>query len=97
MQLADASGTVLMSCTAERAFDCLILSHPSIVQGGSYTLTIGSSVTEITMTGTVYSGSGTGAAMPGNTGGGMADRGKGKTGGDPGGMGGTPGGKGRNP
>ena len=58
VQLTDGSGNVLLSHTADQSFACVILSHPSITQGGTYTLTIGDSSTEITMTSTVYGGSG---------------------------------------
>lgn len=68
VQLKDHSGTVLIRYTAEQSFACVILSHPSIVQGGTYTLSVGSSSTEITMTATVYGGSG---GMGGHGGGGM--------------------------
>ena len=58
VQLTDASGAVLLSYTAEQSFACVILSHPSITQGATYTLTIGSSATEITMDSTVYGSAG---------------------------------------
>ena len=95
--LTDASGTVLLSCTAEQSFACVILSHPSIVQGGSYTLTIGSSSTAIAMSSTVYSGSGTTGGAVAGIHGGMNDPGKEKQSGNSGNMGGSPGGKGRKP
>lgn len=84
VELTDSSGNVLLSYTAEQSFACVILSHPSIVQGGTYTLTVGSSSTEITMTGTVY---GTSGGMGGNRGGGMNGNGGG-IGKNMGGMGG---------
>lgn len=54
VKLTDSSGNEILNYTADQSFHCVILSHPSIRQGESYTLTAGSSVTEITMTGTVY-------------------------------------------
>ena len=54
VKLTDTSGNAIFSYTAEQSFSCVILSHPSITQGSSYSLTIGDSKTEITMTGTVY-------------------------------------------
>lgn len=96
VQLTDGSGNVLLSYTAEQSFDCVILSHPSIVQGGGYTLTVGTSSTGITMSSTVYSSSGSmGGGMAGNMGGGMNDRSKDSR--NTGAMGGSTGGKGRNP
>lgn len=101
VQLTDANGNVLLSYTSEQSFACVILSHSSIVQGGTYTLTIGSSSIEITMTSTVYGSSGgmgghggtnmtpgNAGSMGGNTGG---------KGGDMGGMGGKGGGMGGQP
>ena len=67
IELTDSNGTVLVSAVAEREFSCVILSHPSIVQGETYTLTVGSSGTTITMDSTVY-GSG-GMGTPGGSGG----------------------------
>ena len=77
VQLTDTKGNVLLSYTAEQPFACVILSHPSITQGSTYTLTVGSSSTEITMTSTVYGSSGNmgghrdmgGAGAAGNIGG----------------------------
>ncbi len=55
IRLADASGNILVSYTADQAFSCVIISCPGIVKGGTYTLTVGSSTTSITMGSTVYS------------------------------------------
>lgn len=65
VRLTDASGNVLLSYAAEQSFDCVILSHPSIVQGSTYTLTIGSSSTSIMMSSTVYTSSGSAGGMSG--------------------------------
>ena len=67
VQLTDSSGNVILSYTAQQSFACVILSHPSIVQGGTYTLSIGGSETSITMTSTVMGSSG--GMMGGNPGG----------------------------
>ncbi len=69
IKLTDSSGNVLISSTADQAFSCVILSHPSIMQGETYTLTVGSSSTSVTMTGLVYSSSGGGMGGFGNSGG----------------------------
>lgn len=103
ISLADSAGNVLLSYTAEQPFACVILSHPSIVQGNTYTLTIGSSSMNITMNSTVYSGSGNTGGMNGNMGGGQApNMGGNHSGGNMfnehgGGGGGRNGGRGRNP
>ena len=103
VMLKDSSGSVLLSCTAEQSFACLILSHPSIAQGGTYTLTIGDSSMNITMNSTVYSASGnTGSGMTGSPASGISDPGRntsgtGMEGNAGGGMGENSGGKGRNP
>ena len=104
IRLADSSGNVLLSYTAQQSFSCVILSHPSIVQGNTYTLTVGSSSMTITMDSTVYSSSGNASGMDRGMGGmGMNDqRGNGQMpdmGGNHSGkgMGGRSGGKGRNP
>ena len=75
VQLTDSSGNVLLSHTADQSFACVILSHPSILQGGTYTLAIGSSSTEITMTSTVYGGSGGMGGQTGTMGGGKGQMG----------------------
>ncbi len=58
VKLTDSSGNVLIEHTAERAFGCVILSHPSIKQGQTYTLSVGTSSTTITMSSLVYGGGG---------------------------------------
>ena len=95
VQLTDSNGTVLLSYTAEQSFACVILSHSSIVQGGTYTLTIGSSSTEIIMTSTVYGSSGGMGGHGGNTG--MVPGSTGGMGGNTGGKGGNMGGMGGKP
>ena len=81
VKLTDSSGNVLIEHKADRDFSCVILSHPSLKQGGTYTLTVGDSENTIQMTSAVYSSGG------GSFGGGF-DRGGGGFGGggfDPGG------------
>lgn len=58
--LTDSSGNELLKRTADQAFSCVILSHPDIKQGQTYTLTIGSEETQITMNDTVYGSQGSG-------------------------------------
>ena len=69
IKLTDSNGNELISHTADQPFSCIIISHASIVKGGTYTLTVGSSTTTITMTDTVYgSGGGPGGGGPGGGG-----------------------------
>lgn len=69
IKLTDQSGKELVSYTANRDFSCVIISHEGITDGGKYTLTVGSSSTEITMSGTVYgSGNGMGGGIGGHGG-----------------------------
>ncbi len=88
--LTDQSGKTVVSYTAEQSFSCVIISHPSIVSGGTYTLTVGSSSTTIDMDGTVYGAGGFGGPGAGGAGGNMGGPGGG---GGPGGNMGRPGGK----
>lgn len=83
--LSDETGTELISWEPEKAYSFLIFSCPEIKDGSSYTVTAGSSETEIVMDGLVY---GTGAGMNGMNG--MNGERKGK-----GGMNGTGGTGGR--
>ncbi len=73
VRLTDTDGNVLIEHAAERAFNCVILSHPSLKQGETYTLTVGASSTEIRMTDTVYGsgGGGFGGGFGGGPGGGF--------------------------
>lgn len=61
IKLTNSSGNLLLTHTADQAFSCVIISHASIVSGETYTLTVGSSTTTITMSGTVYSAGGSGS------------------------------------
>ncbi len=66
IKLTDSSGKELITYTADRAFSCIILSHSGMVKGKTYTLSVGSSSTTITMSDTVYgSGGGMGGGMGG--------------------------------
>ncbi len=68
--LTDSDGTVLLSWTAGKSYDSVLISCSELVQGETYTLTTGSDTTEITLDSLVYSagtgfstGTGTGAGM----------------------------------
>ncbi|MBE6679264.1 MAG: carbohydrate-binding domain-containing protein [Ruminococcaceae bacterium] len=64
--LTDSGGNTLISRETESEYSCVILSHPEIKAGETYTLTAGTYTATITMDATVYSSGRTG--MPGNQG-----------------------------
>ena len=71
----------IFSYTAPYTFDCLTISTPDMTLGETYTLTIGSESTEITLEstvttlGSVMGGMGGGMAQPGEMGGNMGEMG----------------------
>ncbi len=67
IKLTDSSGNELVTYTADQSFSCVIISCSGLTKGNTYTLTVGSSTTSITMHSTVYSSSGSGNS--GNMGG----------------------------
>lgn len=79
VKLTDSSGNVIAEFTPTVSFQTVVISTPDITSDGTYTLTVGDSTQEITMSGYIY-GSGMGGGFGG---GGMG-----------GGMGGQPGGNG---
>ena len=82
--LSDSSGREILSWQADKAFDSVLISCPEITEGSTYTLTAGSSETEVTMSSLVYGSSGEMGGMGGGPGGGMGDRpGGGMGGGQP--------------
>lgn len=66
--LKDSSGNVLVSYSSDKKFNSVVVSCPSLVQGGTYTITAGGSDYSVTLTSLIY-GSGMGGGMLG--GGGM--------------------------
>lgn len=52
--LKDSSGNVLASYKAVKEFQSVVVSAPGIKSGGTYTLTVGSTVKAIKMTSTIY-------------------------------------------
>lgn len=54
----NATGEVVLSYTAEKYFQSLILSDPAIVAGDSYTVTAGAESQTVEMTGLLYGGGG---------------------------------------
>lgn len=89
--LKDSDGKELVSYTAEKTFSSVVISCPGMVQGGVYTVSIGSEDTEIILESLIY---GNGFGM-GGFGGGRGGFGGGKNGSN--GMGGSEGGKGERP
>ncbi len=86
--VADSTGRTLVTFTAEKRFETIVISCPELVQGGSYTVTVDGSSTQVTLSSLIY-GSGQGA-MGGQMGGQMGPMGG--MGGQMGGqMGGRPG------
>lgn len=82
--LSDSSGREILSWQADKAFDSVLISCPEITEGSTYTLTAGSSETEVTMSSLVYGSSGEMGGMGGGPGGGMGGRpGGGMGGGQP--------------
>lgn len=78
ISLSDSSGQEILSWQADKAFDSVLISCPEITEGSTYTLTAGSSETEVTMSSLVYGSSG---EMGGGPGGGMGGRPEGGMGG----------------
>lgn len=83
VELTDSTGQPLLSWTAEKAFESVVIRCPEIVQGAAYTLTVGGFATQISMDSLIYGtniGMGGMGAADGR--GGMGDRGDigGKTG-----------------
>ena len=94
--LKDADGNVIISCTATRSFNSVVVSSPLMKQGGTYTLTIGSETQTFTLDQLIYGQSngfgGFGGQMPGGQGGGFNGQMPGGFNGNEGGFGGGRGG-----
>lgn len=54
VELTDSTGQPLLSWTAEKAFESVVISCPEIVQGAAYTLTVGGFATQISMDSLIY-------------------------------------------
>ena len=87
--LTDASGQELVTWTATKSFDSVLISCPEMTQGETYTLTVGSSETQITLDSLVFNSGNAGGSF-GNPGGGMGVT-PGDMGGGPNGDSGRPG------
>jgi hypothetical protein len=69
IELTDADGNSLLTYTAAKSFNCVILSSSDIQSGSTYSLTAGTETTSIEMDSLVY-GSGTGMDQGNHFGGG---------------------------
>ena len=54
MALLDADGNVLASLTARTSYVCVLVSTPGVEGGATYVLRHGSSETQVTMDGSLY-------------------------------------------
>lgn len=68
VKLTDSSGNVIAEFTPTVSFRTVVISTPDITSDGTYTLTVGDSTQEITMSGYIY-GSGMGGGFGGMGGG----------------------------
>lgn len=68
VKLTDSSGNVIAEFTPTVLFQTVVISTPDITSDGTYTLTVGDTTQEITMSGYIY-GSGMGGGMGGQHGG----------------------------
>ena len=64
VKLTDSSGNVIAEFTPTVSFQTVVISAPDITSDGTYTLTVGDSTQEITMSGCIY-GSGMGGGFGG--------------------------------
>lgn len=79
--LKAAEGKELVNFQTKCSYNCVIVSCPELVQGSTYTLTVGEESQEIEMTSLIYGGNGGGMnGMPGGGRGGMGGFGGGKGG-----------------
>jgi hypothetical protein len=67
LTLTDASGSDILSFTPSKNYQCAVISSPTLVKGGTYTVTAGSYSTEITLEDTITGGGAMGG--PGSMGG----------------------------
>jgi hypothetical protein len=65
--LTDSDGNKLIEWTMDKRYNSVVISCPEIVDGGTYTVTMGDNSTEVTMDGLIY---GNGFMMGGGFGGG---------------------------
>ena len=71
IRVTDASGSVLAEFTPAKAYTCVVVSTPALKQGGTYTVTMGSESTDVTLDSLIYGSGGMGGGMGGQPGGNM--------------------------
>lgn len=54
--LTDSDGTVLASFTPAKRYSCVVVSAPSVAEGGTYTVTAGTQTQTVTMSSLIYGG-----------------------------------------
>lgn len=64
--LENDSAENLLNCTVEKNFDCVLISCPEIKQGETYTVSVGESSEEVTMSSLIYGSGGMGEKPDGN-------------------------------
>lgn len=74
VSVTDESGKVLASYTSQKQFQSVLISAPGMVKGGTYTVSVGSASTEVTLTTIVYGSSGGPGGPGGRPGGGHGGR-----------------------
>lgn len=85
LKLMDKDGKELLSFTANKKYNSVILSCPGMEENGTYTLSVGGQEVEITLSGNSYSAGGNGGFGGGFKGGFGGGKGNGNTGGGRGG------------
>ena len=68
LELTDSDGNVLLSYAPEKSYGSVVISLPEILQGGTYTLTAGSTSTSVTMDSLLYGAGGMGGKGGGRKG-----------------------------
>lgn len=69
IRVTDASGSVLAEFLPAKAYNCVIVSTPALMQGGTYTVTMGGESTDVTLESLIYGTGGMGGGMGGQPGG----------------------------
>ena len=77
IRVLDSSGKVLLSVTPDKTYQCAVISHPDLKVGETYTVVTSAGETKVTLTSTLYGGSG-GMGGPGGFGGGKPNGGGGR-------------------
>ncbi len=72
--LTDSSGKNLISWTADKTFDCVVISCPEISKGKTYTVSVGESSQKVTMSELIYGQGGMGGGPGPGMGGGKRPR-----------------------